>query len=178
MPEAGSARTRISLNCITAIYSCGYKPRRSASPKPSQISPCILCLSEQEPLTGAQLSDARADEVCFRPEVINPTFDIQTLHKKMGELDHTQGLDTYWLFPFLHSSGPLLRTIDQELTEQQGDFWPCRSRAVFYELLDLIARIDSERGRSVSADVPHNPIELLAAQALDPDFRTHAALRY
>ncbi len=125
----------------------------------SVLSPSLLCLSERDQAKFAS-DDARLHEIRFKPILINASFDLKTLRGNEDELRETQGLDIYWLYPFLREHGlrligpstagrllELIESMARELEEQKGDFWPCRSRSFFYDILNIVAHIHAEPER-------------------------------
>ncbi|BBM82149.1 helix-turn-helix domain-containing protein [Candidatus Uabimicrobium amorphum] len=120
----------------------------------SLVSPCLLCLSEQQKITLVENSDVVFHAIYFHPRILNTAFHYEVLRQDLSQLRETQQLDIYWLLPFIQSKGFLmvgpstsmrilevLVAIQKELSEKQGQFWICRSRSYFYELLNLVTHV-------------------------------------
>lgn len=127
----------------------------------SQIvtSPAILCINERDHVrlhntSGLSLDIMYFDPTCFERYV---TFEnIETWKYSLND-------DTWFFRPFFERSdcyigafavsrymaeriGKLIALTDSELTEQTSDYWPCRSRSYFIELLILANSIYDESG--------------------------------
>lgn len=153
----------------------------TSTKKMALVAPCMLCLDEKTLIDIEQsaVQDLQMHSIYFNPILINPLFSTENLHNRLEQLKSEAGLDMYWLIPFLENKGmqlfgpgtanrllELFRDIRQELTRQEGSFWPCRSRSHLYELLNIIAH-GFETPDKFDVHVPSN---------LDPD--VHNAIVY
>ena len=119
------------------------------------FAPCCFCLNEQEQISIQTLKPSVAHSILFTPAVVNAAFDFENIRAHSQTFTQSEILDLYWLHTFLERSetydgmmlvGPstaqriveLCQQIGKELTEQAGDFWPCRSRSFFFELLHIL----------------------------------------
>jgi len=125
------------------------------------IAPTLVCLNEKEQPTIEQHLNLKAQSVYFHPAVINGAFTFEIVRGQGQRLTTTTDLqDLYYLQPFVertaeyhgtirigpataHRIASLFKALEEELTLQRDNNWPCRSRSYFLEVLYLIARIHS-----------------------------------
>jgi len=119
------------------------------------LAPCCRCLNEQEQRSIQTLKPYVAHVIWFTPTVINAAFNFDNIREQPQTFTHSEMLDLYWLTTFLDRSAAydgmmlvglstaqrmleLCQRIGKELTEQRGDFWPCRSRSFLFELFQMV----------------------------------------
>lgn len=127
------------------------------------IAPTLFCLNESEELELERYADLKARTLYFHPNVINSVYDFDNIRAQNYNFSQTEWYDLSWFRAFLSRDqryfgqlniGPatakriagLFDLLDQELNRQRDDFWPCRSRSYFLELLFLIERVKSTPG--------------------------------
>lgn len=125
------------------------------------IAPCFLCLSEKDNLEIVSTTNPLLHTVYFNPSVINAAFDYANIQSPDYEFSQSEKLDLYWLQAFITrddlakslisvgiSTGQrileCLINVNKELTGQADNFWPCRSRSYFFELLNLLNNISQD----------------------------------
>ena len=118
-------------------------------------SPAILVLNRFNSITNIQ---GTYKVLNFYPTVINNNFSFENIKNK-ELLKGSDRLDTYYLSCFsdlpnyiLTELSPyyeekiknLFYNIRVQLEEQPDEFWPCRSRTVFLELLIVLSNLKDE----------------------------------
>lgn len=118
----------------------------------SQIvtSPAVLCLNEEDHAKLHSAAGFKLDVLFFEPMVFERYIDFASIADWKSKL----GEDAFFFSAFFDRSATyigasatdhyignriaqLIRLTDEELTGQKDDFWPCRSRSYFIELLLL-----------------------------------------
>jgi AraC-type DNA-binding domain-containing proteins len=142
----------VSIKAGSAVFTNGNS---------SQIvtSPTVLCLNECDNVELHATSGLRLDIMYFEPTCFERYVTFQSLGAWKDSLD-----DDSWFFrPFFIRTGVfigacpvnrymgnrvsrLIELTDSELTGQKDEFWPCRSRSFFIELLLLVSSIYDENG--------------------------------
>ena len=127
----------------------------------SQIvtSPAVLCLNERDDVEIYNTSGLKLDVMYFEPTCFERYVTFENLEIWKSSLN-----DDAWFFrPFFTRIGfytgacatnhylgnrisQLIELADKELTVQKDEFWPCRSRSYFIELLLLVNSIYDEDG--------------------------------
>ena len=124
------------------------------------MAPALLCLNETELPRLIRQTNLKAQALYFHPRIINGAFDFENVRRDdMPEgwnvSDHQ---DHHWLAPFVKRGpanalvltlGPntvaqvarLFAAVAQGLSQQVDDYWPCRSRSYFLELLFIVDRL-------------------------------------
>ncbi len=145
--------------------------------KISVIAPSVLCINEKETVRLVDSVRWDAQAFYFHPRYINDNFDFETIRKMKKELAITVKQDSFLLGPFVernenylgqlnidaasmsYASG-LLESVRKEIDEQAHQFWSCRARSYFIELLFILARIyrSPEENR---ADIVNNSPEII-----------------
>lgn len=141
------------------------------------IAPVLFCLNEQEEPKLENGANLRARAYFFHPNVINSAFELERVRSDGGDFSTTEWYDLSWLRPFLERNekytgqlglgpaslkrmGNIFDTLQQELSLQKDDYWPCRSRSFFLELLFLIERIYTSPAMSEEMILPDTPGEM------------------
>ncbi|WP_010246527.1 helix-turn-helix domain-containing protein [Acetivibrio cellulolyticus] len=121
-------------------------------------APSLLCVSETESLCLEQGSNIKAKSLYFHPCAVNSNFNFSTIRNNNNALSPTEVNDCTCLQPYYTRTseyagylniGPLtlkrmlqlFDLINNELTRQKDEFWPCRGRSYFLELLFIVERI-------------------------------------
>lgn len=144
----------------------------------SLIAPSILCIGEKEKIILEKNINLQARAVYFHPKVINSILNFENYQNRNKELPLTCMQDSCWLRPFWRRDddyngclnvGPetfqrVIRLFDQlrdELIEQHDDYWPCRSRSYFLEILFMLDRIyrDPDAKNKLLLDEPAEEIQ-------------------
>ncbi len=124
-------------------------------------APALLCINEYERPVLEQSSNIEATGLYFHPSVINSAFSLENIRQEPKNFEHTDRQDQDWLWAFVHRStrwkgllslAPIIASriaqqiaiVGRELSEQRDNFWPCRSRSYFLELLFLVDRLYRE----------------------------------
>jgi AraC-like DNA-binding protein len=120
-------------------------------------APFLMFLDENDVAGMPPESEIAVKSVYFHPSVLNDTFDYDNLRNPQHPFSVTEQQDRYLLHPFLFRNeyygyyesvnqlfisnvSDLYRDLEAELVLQKDNFWPCRSRSFFIELLILISR--------------------------------------
>lgn len=131
-------------------------------------APGVLCFNGDETVEVIRSERFSCRAVYFMPDTINGTLTRETVMAGECGGDPMLMHDLFWLDPFtgteeyrgyvrlgpssaLHVSS-LLDSLERSLEEQPDEFWPCRSRSFFLELLFFI------RNLSTTADDPEMPV--------------------
>jgi AraC family L-rhamnose operon regulatory protein RhaS len=143
------------------------------------VAPALFCLNEHDQIELEQGVDLKVRSYYFHPSVINSTFIFENIRSLNYPFSETERSDLSWLRSFLVRDenfigllnvGPatarriagFFDVIAYELEMQRDDFWPCRSRAYFLELLFLIERI------RLAPETGHDMILSEQAGEMDP----------
>jgi AraC family L-rhamnose operon regulatory protein RhaS len=122
---------------------------------------CVICMNEKDQL---KLLDVREDEariIWFHPSVVNANFTFDVMNDPDRILSTTELQDFYYLVQFtpetettakilsLHTTsatiiGHKLQAIKDLLEKQNSNFWPCRSRSYFFEIMFCLARQEED----------------------------------
>lgn len=116
-------------------------------------APCICCFNEKELCHLLLDAGLKCDVLYFHPLIINNAFNYDNITDEFTSAVQ----DAYLLKSFVeHSSfdgiiridhsvskriSSLITDVGRELNCQRDTFWPCRSRAIFLELLVLTGRL-------------------------------------
>jgi len=121
----------------------------------SVVSPACILLNECEEFLIGENTSLKIHGLYFSPSFMNSSFTFENIRESGAIADQSQILDLYFLNGFLERNenfrgvmltGPasalriteLLDKINTELTVQSDNYWPCRSRSFFIELMNLI----------------------------------------
>ena len=117
------------------------------------VSPSIICFNEKEIFSADFSANADYDCIFFHPSVINSFFDFENIYPPLSNnLSGTHNQDRFYLLPFVERSGDFSGLISlphtlaiqiedktallkKELSLQDSDSWPCRSRSYLFEIL-------------------------------------------
>lgn len=140
----------VSVKAGSGIYTNGDS---------SQIvtSPSVLCLNELDRIDLHSTSELKLDIMYFDPTCFERYKTFESLQIWKDNLNN----DAWFFRPFfertnsylgacaanrftLNRVSQLIELTDKELTVQRDEFWPCRSRSFFLELLLLANSIYDE----------------------------------
>ena len=116
------------------------------------MAPTILCLSEQDSIKVLEAQGLKAQGVYFDPIIVNDVLTIANLRDETYQRTDSQHRDYFLLLPFLERGEDdlglmnldllsaqrvtrFMNALEKELTELSNDFWRCRTRSVFLEIL-------------------------------------------
>lgn len=123
-------------------------------------APAILCLDENVKLDILDKEELKGRILLFHPDIVNEKFSFESLNGDRSDFSSNDHIDAFFFTPFSSnrkqikelqiinpitskSINDLYLQINRELTVQRDNLWPCRSRAVFIELLSLLNKIES-----------------------------------
>jgi len=118
---------------------------------------CAICMNEQDSIEFIKVHEEGAKVLWFKPTVINANFTFEVLNNPNRILSSTEYQDMYYLMQFtkeavtntkilsLHTIDATniehrLHLINELLTKQSTNVWPCRSRSYLFEILFSLAR--------------------------------------
>lgn len=119
------------------------------------ISPTILILNRNNSIVNIQ---GKYKALNFYPVIINNNFSFENIKNK-ELLKGSDRLDTYYLSSFAELTNynlielspyyeektkKLFDNIKVQLETQPDEFWPCRSRTIFLELLIILSNLKTE----------------------------------
>lgn len=155
-----SFKTAMGLNerLRLVLVEDGTGILRTGEHKITLIAPSILCINEKEHIVLEQSVDLKARAVYFHPEIINGLLNFENIRKNNKDLPLTCTQDSCWLKPFWKRDsnyngslyiGPgtcqriskLMDLLSNQLNNQPDNYWPCRSRSFFLEILFMLERI-------------------------------------
>lgn len=125
------------------------------------MAPTIFCLNEEDYIFIEQSNNLVVRSIYFSPDVINDVLLIKNIRNENIQLSQTEYQDYCLLIPFIERSGSnlgqlyvgpstarrvaqLFDKLSQELESLNNNFWRCRSRSFFLEILFLIQYIYTE----------------------------------
>ncbi len=120
-------------------------------------APGVLCFNGDETVEVIRSDGFSCRTVYFMPDTINSALTRETVMKGESGGDPVLMQDLFWLDPFTGTDeyrgyvrlGPasalqvssLLDSLERSLDEQPDEYWPCRSRSFFLELLFFIRNL-------------------------------------
>ncbi|WBW99101.1 AraC family transcriptional regulator [Oceanirhabdus sp. W0125-5] len=125
------------------------------------MAPSILCLNEKDEIFLEKDNSLDADVIYFSPTTIQTEFTLDNINNNAKKLNQLHMRNFFLLLPFFEqnktykgiidmSYGSLKRlsnlsnAIIKETTTFENNFWPCRSRSFFLEILFLIQYLYTE----------------------------------
>lgn len=145
----------IKLNGQTVIFS----------------APALFCFNELDEVVLHQSIKLVAKAVYFSPLIIDDSLQPDILRRDYIQLSETQYKDYFLIIPFIDREefkipyieiGPLIsrrttqlfKGVEEELTSNESEFWPCRSRSFLLELLFLIQNIITDSKHRAALELP------------------------
>ena len=116
-------------------------------------APTLLCINEKDFPLFKNCPDTIIKSIYFYPYLINPVFSYENIREAGYSFSNSERQDYYLLSPFIHRDNhykgqlslgtnnnfsrvsKLFEYIGRELQQQRDEYWPCRSRSYFLELL-------------------------------------------
>lgn len=122
------------------------------------IAPCVFCLNETEHCTIPETDNSKVKAIFFHPCIINSFLNFDNIRNLGGNLPMTLYQDREMLKFFLNREnlykgkfnlGPLAGKkysvlydeLHNQITNQNVENWPCRSRSYIMELLFLLENL-------------------------------------
>lgn len=170
--------------------------------KTALLPPQLVCISYANPMKRLEIQHARGFSVFFLPRVINfALFNSQSGQFQSPETRKTSQEDAFLaekllIKPFKHGeiSNPfhialhpalldrftdMYKGLHDQFTLQPNEFWPCRGRSYFLEMLMLLQNLYAFEGNS-ALDLPLPRGDALIEQAIkdmllaysEPNFRS------
>lgn len=116
------------------------------------MAPTVLCLNESEKLTVMESKDMKAQGVYFDPIIVNDALTIENLKDTEKPRPDSENRDFFLLLPFVlretenfgvmnmdmlsaQRIARFLNNLETELSELSNNFWRCRTRSIFLEIL-------------------------------------------
>jgi AraC-like DNA-binding protein len=179
-PELGTG-TRLRLVWVER----GAGILRLSEHREAFVAPVLFCLNETEVPQLEQSADLRAQGIYFHPAVVNSVFTFKNVREVPCSLTTTEMQDQHWLKPFVKRDaayhgqlavGPALvqrlsalcQALEQELTQQEDSFWPCRSRSLLLEILFIVDHVFSMPAKPDSFQASAPISALSAVEDIDP----------
>lgn len=124
----------------------------------SLIAPAALCINEKEDVSIEDSQGWAAQGFYFHPQFINANLTLDKIRGKHTEFLITEKQDLFLLKPFVERNETYiglfdldiliaktlagwLESIKNEIEEQSHQFWSCRARSYFLELLFALVTI-------------------------------------
>jgi AraC family L-rhamnose operon regulatory protein RhaS len=119
------------------------------------MSPSIFCLNEKAVISLEKQYDIKAHVIYFDPTIIDSSFTLERVYNIDEFQKFTHYQDYFYLNPFLNRTEKtnahieiglamykricqLYKMLYKEINPCIGDYWACRSRSFFLEILFLI----------------------------------------
>lgn len=121
-------------------------------------APALFCLNELERPILERSSDLKAKSLYFHPRVINSALNFENLRQKPTTFSETESHDRHTMRAFFirndqsigyfsiglstaRKLSRLFSCVVEEFSAQRDNYWPCRTRSFFLELIFLIDRL-------------------------------------
>ncbi|WP_055666185.1 AraC family transcriptional regulator [Desnuesiella massiliensis] len=122
------------------------------------MSPSVFCLNEKDIVVLEKECGVKAQVIYFDPTIINSSFTLEKIYNINNFDKFTYIQDYFYLNPFLNRTektslyfemglmmfkriSQLYKMLYEETNPCKGDYWACRSRSFFLEILFLIQYI-------------------------------------
>jgi AraC family L-rhamnose operon regulatory protein RhaS len=140
-------------------------------------APAIFCFNSNDVIKLYKSSDLSARAIYFSPTLVNNALTQEKLKKEGQELSQSEYQDYFSLQPFLYGEargfgqfevGPatvkriskLFDCLDEEITSLNSNFWRCRSRSFFLEILFLLQYIYTDSENATKFEVMKFPSDI------------------
>ena len=117
----------------------------------------VLCLNERDRILIYEAPEDEVKILTFKPTIINVAFSNEVINNPNSKLSATEYQDIYFLMGFKHNAElnmkilPLrtinstlvnhkMQQLQEAITSQNTNSWPCRSRSYLFEILFSISR--------------------------------------
>lgn len=134
-------------------------------------APALFCLNEQDETLLQQSLNLKAQAMYFQPILINDTLKLDIIRSENADLSQSEYRDYFLIIPFIERSdnvspyieiGPivsmrvsqLFKSMKEELTFMETEFWPCRCRSFLLETLFLIQNMITDARNKEGIDLP------------------------
>ncbi len=119
------------------------------------MAPTILCLNEKDQLNLLELENLKGQGLYFDPIIVNNVLTISNLRDENVERSDSEHRDYFLMLPFIERTEEetgiiqldqlaaqkllkLISAVEREVTECSNNFWRCRTRSIFMEILFFI----------------------------------------
>lgn len=122
------------------------------------MAPSVFCLSERDIVVLEKECGVKTQVIYFDPTIINSSFTLEKVYDRNNFDKSTSIQDYFYLEPFLYRRektssyfeiGPMMfkrisqlyKMLYDETNSCKGEYWVCRSRSFFLEILFIIQYI-------------------------------------
>jgi len=122
------------------------------------VSPSILCLDENDTATLINNYDLIAESIYFHPSVANTSLNFNNLRENDESMSITDIQDSVLFLPFIERTKDyigyldvsystleafldLISKLNHQISNQDNDLWPCRTRSYMLEILILLNKL-------------------------------------
>jgi hypothetical protein len=140
-------------------------------------SPTIFCFNSNDRIKLGKCSDLSGRAIYFSPTLVNDVLTQEKINNIEVDISESEFLDYFSLLPFLSREqqrlgqfdvGPstamriakLFDSLEKELTLLNNDFWRCRSRSFFLEILFLIQYLYTDAEDTTKLEVTKSSDEI------------------
>lgn len=126
------------------------------------MAPTIFCLNEMDVLHIDDPKNIKTKSIHFLPSLVNDVFSIENIRDDALQLTDSQNRDYYLFQPFIIRSNDnigqlnidmitaqriseFMNYLDTELASLSNNFWRCRSRSYFLQILFFLQHICTEK---------------------------------
>lgn len=120
-----------------------------------------LCLNETDQIEFYETSGVIFKIILFLPSIININFNFDTVNSKNDLLSLTENQDLFYIRQFRHTAKDnrkivalssmdsnvveyKIQLLEDLITNQGNNSWPCRSRSYLFEILLCLSRQDEQ----------------------------------
>jgi AraC family L-rhamnose operon regulatory protein RhaS len=129
------------------------------------MTPVVYCLNEKDSFFFEQPQGLMAKIIYFDTVTVNNVLTVENLNDKDHIYSESEYRDYCLLLPFIDriekelckinidiltslKLDEFIKNLDNELTTHSNDFWRCRSRAIFLQILFLLQSLGTENQAS------------------------------
>ena len=140
-------------------------------------APAIFCINSSDIINLEKSSDLKAKAIYFSPTLVNNALTLEKLKNPEEYLSESEYQDYFSLVPFVYREnlsfgqievGPvtakrvseLVVSLEEELALLNNNYWRCRSRSFFLEILFLIQYIFTDMENTDKFEVIKFPSEI------------------
>jgi AraC family L-rhamnose operon regulatory protein RhaS len=141
------------------------------------MSPSLFCLNEKDTIVLEKNLGVKGQVIFFDPEVINSSFTLDRVYNINNFNKFTNIQDYFYLEPFLYRTekispyfeiglsiykkiSQLYKMLYDEINPCQGEYWVCRSRSFFLEILFLIQYVHTNVETDERIQLPDSSMDL------------------
>ncbi len=141
------------------------------------MSPSIFCLNERDIISLEKECDVKLHAIYFDPTIIDSSFTLEQVYnlKDFNKFTHYQ--DYFYLEPFIYRTeiinpyieiglsmykrmSQLYKMLYEEINPCTGEYWVCRSRSFFLEILFLIQYVHTNLKTDEKIQLPNTSKDL------------------